>query len=32
MESYLRDKKIDAVLFVGAIDYFGGTLPREGGR
>ena len=32
MESYLRDKEIDAVLFVGAIDYFGGTLPREGGR
>ena len=32
MESYLRDKGIDAGLFVGAIDYFGGTLPREGGR
>ena len=32
LESYLRGKEIDAVLFVGAIDYCGGTLPREGGR
>lgn len=32
MEAYLREKDIDLVLFVGGVDYFGATLPREGGR
>ena len=31
MESYLSDNGIDVVLFVGAIDYFGGTLPLSKG-
>ncbi len=32
MASYLREKDIDLVLFVGGVDYFGGTLPStEGG-
>lgn len=32
MESYLRDREIDCVLFVGGVDYFGGTLAQaEGG-
>ena len=32
MESYLREKDIDLALFVGGVDYFGGTLAAaEGG-
>ena len=32
MEDYLKDHAVDCVLFVGGVDYFGATLPREGGH
>jgi hypothetical protein len=32
MADYIKDHGIDCVLFVGGVDYFGGTLPQtEGG-
>lgn len=31
MEDYLREHDIDCVLLVGGVDYFGATLPAEGG-
>ena len=32
MAAYLKENAIDCVLLVGGVDYFGATLPREGGR
>ena len=31
MADYLRESRIDCVVFVGGVDYFGATLPQEGG-
>ncbi len=31
MADYLREHRIDCVVFVGGVDYFGATLPQEGG-
>ena len=32
MTDYLEEHAIDCVVFIGGVDYFGATLPREGGR
>jgi hypothetical protein len=32
MADYLKEHRIDCVVFIGGVDYFGETLPREGGQ